>query len=59
LAVLYYDGKYTLKEYHSEKNADGSRKSITLRPLNKAYSPIELHEEDDVKVVAVVEAVLR
>ncbi len=54
-----YDGKYTLKEYHSEKNADGSRKSITLRPLNKAYSPIELHEEDDVKVVAVVEAVLR
>lgn len=54
-----YDGKYTLKEYHSEKNADGSRKSITLRPLNKAYSPIELHEEDDVKVVAVVEAVMR
>lgn len=54
-----YDGKYTLKEYHSEKNADGSRKSITLRPLNKAYSPIELHEEDDVKVVAVVESVLR
>ena len=54
-----YDGRYTLKEYHSEKNADGSRKSITLRPLNKAYSPIELHEEDDVKVVAVVEAVMR
>ena len=54
-----YDGKYTLKEYHSEKNADGNRKSITLRPLNKAYSPIELHEEDDVKVVAVVEAVMR
>ena len=54
-----YDGKYTLKEYHSEKNADGGRKSITLRPLNKAYSPIELHEEDDVKVVAVVEAVMR
>lgn len=54
-----YDGRYTIKEYRSEKNADGSRKSITLYPLNKDYSPIELNEEDDVRVVAEVLGVVR
>lgn len=49
-----YDGKYTIKEYRSERNADGSRKSITLVPLNKKYSPIELSENDDVRIVAEV-----
>ena len=36
------------KEYRSEKNADGTGKSVTLYPLNKDYSPIELSEDDDV-----------
>ncbi|MCQ2208403.1 MAG: S24 family peptidase, partial [Paludibacteraceae bacterium] len=54
-----YDGKYTIKEYRSEKNADGSRKSITLYPLNKDYSPIELTEDDDVRIVAEVVGVVR
>lgn len=54
-----YDGKYTIKEYRSEKNADGSRKSITLHPLNKDYSPIELTEDDDVRIVAEVVGVVR
>lgn len=49
-----YDGRNTIKRYRSEKNADGSRNSITLYPLNKDYSPIELNEEDDVRVVAEV-----
>ncbi|MBR6041932.1 MAG: DEAD/DEAH box helicase family protein [Paludibacteraceae bacterium] len=54
-----YDGRYTIKEYRSEKNADGSGKSVTLYPLNKDYSPIELSEDDDVRIVAEVVGVVK
>lgn len=54
-----YDGRYTIKEYRSEKNADGSKKSVTLYPLNKSYSPIELSEEDEVRIVAEVVGVVK
>lgn len=53
-----YDGRYTIKEYHSTKNADGSRQSITLQPFNPDFDPIELSENDDVRVVAEVIKVL-
>lgn len=53
-----YDGRYTIKEYHSTKNADGSRQSITLKPFNPDFDPIELSENDDVRVVAEVIKVL-
>lgn len=49
-----YDGRYTIKEYHSTKNADGSRQTITLKPLNPDFAPIELKEDDDARVVAEV-----
>ncbi len=54
-----YDGRYTIKEYRSEKNADGTGKSVTLYPLNKDYSPIELSEDDDVRIVAEVVGVVK
>lgn len=54
-----YDGRYTIKEYRSEKNADGTGKSVTLYPLNKSYSPIELSEDDDVRIVAEVVGVVK
>lgn len=53
-----YDGRYTIKEYHSTKNADGSRQTITLKPLNPDFAPIELKEDDDARVVAEVLKVL-
>ena len=54
-----YDGRYTIKEYRSEKNADGTWKSVTLYPLNKDYSPIEISEDDDVRIVAEVVGVVK
>ena len=54
-----YDGRYTIKEYRSEKNADGTGKSVTLYPLNKDYSPIELSEDDDARIVAEVVGVVK
>ena len=54
-----YDGRYTIKEYRSEKNANGTGKSVTLYPLNKDYSPIELSEDDDVRIVAEVMGVVK
>ena len=58
-SISEYDGRYTIKEYRSEKNADGSGKSVTLYPLNKDYSPIELSEDDDVRIVAEVVGVVK
>lgn len=45
-----YDGKYTIKQYHSEKviSDDGWRHTtITLRPLNPEFLPIEIHSDED------------
>jgi SOS-response transcriptional repressor LexA len=54
-----YDGRYTIKGYRSEKNADGFGISVTLYPLNKDSSPIELSEDDDVRIVAEVVGVVK
>jgi hypothetical protein len=49
-------GQYTLKVYHSEKQAagdtDGEARRVVLRPLNSAFPPIELVGVDGSEVRA-------
>ena len=45
-----YDGKYTIKQYHSEKvvSEDGWKHSIiTLRPLNQEFLPIDIQPAEE------------
>ncbi|MCW3123253.1 MAG: hypothetical protein JWQ38_2745 [Flavipsychrobacter sp.] len=60
-----YGSGYTVKEYHSKKNADNeqwSHQSITLKPLsdNPEYTDIEITEDESVmlKVIGIFETIL-
>lgn len=58
-----YDGKYTIKRYHSEKlisDDNWQHTKIHLLPLNPEYNPIELTSDDEgeYRTVGVFKAVL-
>ena len=57
-----YDGRYTIKKYHSEKkqHEDGSweHEKIELIPLNKDYDVIVLDAESEYRTVGVLKCVL-
>ena len=56
-----YDGKYTIKKYHSEKvvTEEGWQHSkVELIPLNKDFDVIELDEETDYRTIGVLKCVL-
>jgi phage repressor protein C with HTH and peptisase S24 domain len=56
-----YDGRYTIKRYHSEKTVtdEGWQHSkVELQPLNPDFDPIELSEDDDVRTIGIFKCVL-
>lgn len=56
-----YDGRYTIKRYHSEKTVtdEGWQHSkVELQPLNPDFEPIELSEDDDVRTIGIFKCVL-
>lgn len=56
-----YDGRYTIKRYHSEKTVtdEGWQHSkVELQPLNIDFEPIELSEDDDVRTIGIFKCVL-
>ena len=56
-----YDGRYTIKRYHSEKTVtdEGWQHSkVELQPLNSDFEPIELSEDDDVRTIGIFKCVL-
>ena len=56
-----YDGRYTIKRYHSEKTVtdEGWQHSkVELQPLNLDFDPIELSEDDDVRTIGIFKCVL-
>ena len=56
-----YDGRYTIKRYHSEKTVteEGWQHSkVELQPLNPDFEPIELSEYDDVRTIGIFKCVL-
>lgn len=53
-----YGCQFTIKEYHSEKDSQTGRNvKVELRPLNNQYPIIEIKEEDQVDIVAVLKKV--
>lgn len=53
-----YNCQYTIKKYHSEKDTfTGRNVKVELRPLNSAYSAIEV-KEDNVQIIATLKQVL-
>ncbi len=53
-----YNCQYTIKKYHSEKDPfTGRNVKVELRPLNSAYSAIEV-KEDNVQIIATLKQVL-
>lgn len=53
-----YNCQYTIKKYHSEKDPlTGSNTKVELRPLNSAYSAIEV-KEDNVQIIATLKQIL-
>ena len=57
-----YDGRYTIKRYHSEKIAkDGTweHSRIVLQPLNPDFEPIELEEDEAYYPIGIFKCVLR
>ena len=56
-----YDGRYTIKKYHSEKEVteEGWQHSkVELIPLNKDYDVIELDADSEYRTVGVLKCVL-
>ena len=56
-----YDGKYTIKKYHSEKvvTEEGWKHSkVELIPLNKDYNTIVLDSDGDYRTVGILKAVI-
>lgn len=56
-----YDGRYTIKRYHSEKTVtdEGWQHSkVELQPLNPDFNPIELDEFGDYKTIGIFKCVL-
>ena len=56
-----YDGRYTIKKYHSEKvmTEEGWQHSkVDLIPLNKDYDVIELNPESEYRTVGVLKCVM-
>ena len=56
-----YDGRYTIKRYHSEKtvtNEGWQHSKVELQPLNPDFEPIELSEDDDVRTIGIFKCVL-
>ena len=56
-----YDGKYTIKKYHSEKveAEEGWKHSkVELIPLNKDYNTIVLDSDGDYRTVGILKAVI-
>lgn len=56
-----YDGRYTIKRYHSEKTVtdEGWQHSkVELLPLNPDFDPIELDEFGDYKTIGIFKCVL-
>lgn len=56
-----YDGRYTIKRYHSEKTVtdEGWQHSkVELQSLNPDFAPIELSEDDDVRTIGIFKCVL-
>lgn len=56
--LFLHNNKFTIKEYHSEKDSQTGRNvKVELRPLNNQYPIIEIKEEDQVDIVAVLKEV--
>lgn len=57
-----YDGRYTIKHYHSTKKYDEygnwEHASIQLQPLNSDYNPIDIGEFDNCPIIGVFKCVL-
>ena len=56
-----YDGRYTIKRYHSEKTVtdEGWQHSkVELQPLNPDFDPIELDEFGEYKTIGIFKCVL-
>ena len=57
-----YDGRYTIKRYHSEKIAKEDtweHSRIVLQPLNPDFAPIELDEDERYRPIGIFKCVLR
>ena len=56
-----YDGKYTIKKYHSEKvvTEEGWQHSkVELIPLNKEFNTIVLDAETEYRTIGILKCVL-
>ena len=56
-----YDGRYTIKRYHSEKivtDEGWQHSKVELQPLNPDFDTIELSEDDDVRTIGIFKCVL-
>ena len=56
-----YDGKYTIKRYHSEKvvTEEGwEHRKVELIPLNSDYDVIELNADEDYRTIGIFKCVL-
>ena len=57
-----YDGKYTIKRYHSEKVATDEsweHGKVELIPLNSDYDIIELNADEEYRTIGIFKCVLR
>lgn len=56
-----YDGRYTIKRYHSEKTItdEGWQHSkVELQPLNPDFEPVQISEDEDFRTIGILKCIL-